>query len=285
MNRFAAVLLLSLPSVALAEEPGWVTLFSGKNLDAWHSPAKEWYAAGEIALQPDNPRRLVGKPGEGALVNGKGRTANLVSKEAYTDLAVHVEFLIPRGSNSGVKLMGRYEIQIYDSHGRKELTGSDCGGVYPRGEMLPKYHTIDKGVPPRTNACRPAGEWQTLDIEFRAAAVRRRRQEGGERPVPEGDVKRRGRPRERGVEAPDRSGVAAGEGGGEGAAAIASGSRPGGVPQRARTAVGGAPSGTRGRAVASEVVVQSGKNPPGGPPCRASRWKRPTPACQNSSPP
>jgi hypothetical protein len=168
MNRFAAVLLLSLPSVALAEEPGWVTLFSGKNLDAWHSPAKEWYAASEVVLQPDNPRRLVGKPGEGALVNGKGRTANLVSKEAYTDLAVHVEFLIPRGSNSGVKLMGRYEIQIYDSHGRKELTGSDCGGVYPRGEMLPKYHTIDKGVPPRTNACRPAGEWQTLNIEFRA---------------------------------------------------------------------------------------------------------------------
>jgi hypothetical protein len=64
--------------------------------------------------------------------------------------------------------MGLYEIQIFDSHGKKELTGSDCGGIYPRGEQQPKYHTIDKGVPPRVNAARPAGEWQTLDITFRA---------------------------------------------------------------------------------------------------------------------
>src|SRR5262245_35629247 len=105
MNRLAAVLLLLLPSIVVADEPGWVTLFGGKDLDAWRSPAKEWYVAGEVVLQPDNPRRLVGKPGEGALVNGKGRADNLVSKEEYTDLAVHVEFLIPRGSNSGVKLM------------------------------------------------------------------------------------------------------------------------------------------------------------------------------------
>jgi 3-keto-disaccharide hydrolase len=42
------------------------------------------------------------------------------------------------------------------------------GGIYPRAEMLPRYHHIDEGIPPRTNAAKKAGEWQTLDIVFRA---------------------------------------------------------------------------------------------------------------------
>jgi putative membrane-bound dehydrogenase-like protein len=152
-----------------AEEAGWITLFGDKDLGAWDKPAKEWIVAGDAELDPKNQRRLVPKPGTGVLVNGpKGRAADLVSKQQFTDVEVHVEFLIPKGSNSGVKLMGLYEIQIYDSHGKKELTGSDCGGVYPRGEQEPRYHVIDKGVPPRVNAARPAGEWQTFDITFRA---------------------------------------------------------------------------------------------------------------------
>jgi len=81
---------------------------------------------------------------------------------------VHVEFLIAKRSNSGVKLHGHYEIQIADSHGVKEPTADDCGGVYPRAEQKPKYHHIDKGIPPKTNAARAAGEWQTLDIIFLA---------------------------------------------------------------------------------------------------------------------
>jgi hypothetical protein len=76
--------------------------------------------------------------------------------------------MIPKSSNSGVKLQGLYEIQIYDSHGVKKPKASDCGGIYPRAEMEPVYHHIDAGVPPRVNAARPAGEWQTLDITFRA---------------------------------------------------------------------------------------------------------------------
>jgi hypothetical protein len=103
------------------------------------------------------------------MVNGlDGRASNLVTREKYTDLEAHVEFLVARGSNSGVKMMGLYEIQIYDSHEVKELTGDHCGGVYPRGENQPRYHTIDKGIPPRVNAAKPPGEWQTLDIVFQA---------------------------------------------------------------------------------------------------------------------
>jgi hypothetical protein len=67
-----------------------------------------------------------------------------------------------------VKFQSLYEIQIADSYGKKELTGADCGGVYPRAKLLPRYQYLDKGVPPRVNAARPAGEWQTLHAIFLA---------------------------------------------------------------------------------------------------------------------
>jgi hypothetical protein len=125
--------------------------------------------AGSVEVDAKNPRRLQATAGKEILVNcPKGRARDLVTKQQFGDVAVHVEFLIPKGSNSGVKLMGLYEIQIVDSHGAKELTGADCGGIYPRTELQPTYHHIDKGVAPRTNAARPAGQWQTLDIVFQA---------------------------------------------------------------------------------------------------------------------
>jgi hypothetical protein len=92
-----------------------------------------------------------------------------VTRAKYGDQEVHLEFLISKGSNSGVKFHGLYEIQIYDSYGKtKKLTGADCGGVYPRAEQKPIYHHIDEGIPPSKNACRAPGEWQTLDAIFLA---------------------------------------------------------------------------------------------------------------------
>jgi hypothetical protein len=154
----------------LADREKWIDVTPGaKALEAWEGPTNEWMIAGSVALDPKNAKRLQAEPGKGIVVNSpKGHGRDLVTKQKFTDLAVHVEFLIPKGSNSGVKLMGLYEIQIVDSHGVKELTGADCGGIYPRAELEPTYHHIDKGVPPRTNAARPAGEWQTLEITFKA---------------------------------------------------------------------------------------------------------------------
>jgi hypothetical protein len=160
-----------LTATAAAGEGDWIDLTKDKeSLKAWNGLTAEWSHGGDAALDVKNPRLLTALPGSGVLVNGpKGRARNLITKEKYTDVEVHVEFLIGKRSNSGVKLMGLYEIQILDSHGKtKELTGDDCGGIYPRAEEKPKYHHIDKGVPPRVNAARPAGEWQTLDITFQA---------------------------------------------------------------------------------------------------------------------
>jgi hypothetical protein len=142
---------------------------SAYNLESWRKPDKLWVQAGSVAVDADNPKRLTSKSGKGILVNGaKGRARDLLSKQVFGDLEIHLEFVIPKGSNSGVKLRGLYEIQICDSWGIKEPKGSDCGGIYPRAELKPRYHYLDKGVPPRRNACKKAGEWQTLDIVFQA---------------------------------------------------------------------------------------------------------------------
>jgi hypothetical protein len=167
------LLVLSLLLVPIA--PGragkgeWAELTGPKALDPWRGPTKGWETAGDVGLNPDNPRRLVGKPGTGVLYNGQsGRARDLLTKQPLGDVELRLEFLIAKGSNSGVKFAGLYEIQILDSWGKKKLTGNDCGGVYPRAELLPRYRYLDDGIPPRTNACKRPGEWQTLEVIFQA---------------------------------------------------------------------------------------------------------------------
>jgi hypothetical protein len=165
----AVLLPFSAPGPGLAGEKDWIVLFDGKSLDAWKKPTGDWAVVGGVEIDPENPKKLVAKPGEGVLHNGpKGRTRNLISKQAFGDIETHVEFLIPKKSNSGVKFEGVYEIQIFDSWGVEKPKATDCGGIYPRAELLPKYHYLDAGIPPRVNACKPAGEWQTLDMIFQA---------------------------------------------------------------------------------------------------------------------
>ena len=140
------------------------------DFDAWHNSDK-WNEAGDASLNPQNSRRLIGRPGTGVLINGKeGKCPSLVSKRRdYRDVEVHVEFMVAKGSNSGVIFHGNHEIQILDSYGIRTPNAGHCGGVYPRAESQPTYHHIDKGSPPRINAARRPGRWQTMDIIFQAA--------------------------------------------------------------------------------------------------------------------
>jgi Domain of Unknown Function (DUF1080) len=167
-SLLAPIFVLAATAPGLADS--WTDLSSGeKALEAWASPTGDWFCAASTESDSKNPKTLRAEPGQGILVNGKkGRTVDLVTKQKFKDVEVHVEFMIPKGSNSGVKFEGLYEIQILDSFGVKKPKGSDCGGIYPRAEEEPQYHHIDDGVPPRTNAARPAGEWQTLDVIFQA---------------------------------------------------------------------------------------------------------------------
>jgi hypothetical protein len=82
---------------------------------------------------------------------GHGR--DIYSKEKFGDCTIHVEVMVPKGSNSGIYLMGEYEIQILDSFGKKNVGPGDMGGVY--GTAAPKV-----------NAAKAPGEWQQYVIEF-----------------------------------------------------------------------------------------------------------------------
>ncbi|HWX22801.1 MAG TPA: DUF1080 domain-containing protein [Candidatus Binatia bacterium] len=142
-------------------------LFNGKDLAGWRQPHGNWTAAKAAALDPANPEKFVITPGQGVLANGaNGRTADLVTEAEFGDMDLHVEFCITKHSNSGVYLMGRYEVQVYDSFGveKDAYPGIECGGIYPRW-----INNKDvEGHSPLVNASKPPGEWQTFDITFRA---------------------------------------------------------------------------------------------------------------------
>jgi hypothetical protein len=85
----------------------------------------------------------------------------IFSKEEFGDCQLHVEWAapaVPKGQgqargNSGVYLMGRYEIQVLDCYQNKTYPNGQCGAFYGHNAPL-------------VNACRKPGEWQSYDIIF-----------------------------------------------------------------------------------------------------------------------
>ena len=100
---------------------------------------------------------------------GKNSRGNLFTAREHGDLDMELEFMMAPGSNSGVYLQGRYEVQLLDSFGVANPQYSDCGGIYQRwDERRPPGQEGYQGHPPALNACKPPGAWQRLRIEFRA---------------------------------------------------------------------------------------------------------------------
>ena len=165
------------------EDPaeGWTALFSGKDLEGWHPqdygarPSKpyDWRVPMLVELDPADDGKLVGTAYDGqsgvlpaALANEIGKSANLVTDEEFGDAEIYIEFVIPRKTNGGVCVMGNYEIQIYDSVGvaDSDLGVRDNGAIYAFRGARGRFG----GSPPRVNASRGPGEWQSLHIWFRA---------------------------------------------------------------------------------------------------------------------
>jgi 3-keto-disaccharide hydrolase len=151
-------------------EDGWRPLLNGKNLSGWQADQGKdnaWYTATGIRWERLlGPTLLRGVSGPGdRIVNGPtGRTANLVTDEKFGDVELYVEFLLAKGSNSGVYLHGLYEVQVFDSWASDMAPKtSDCGGIYHRW--------IDNqgvgGSAPKENVSRRPGEWQSFHIWFR----------------------------------------------------------------------------------------------------------------------
>jgi hypothetical protein len=126
------------PTLKRAAPPHWgrpVPLLDGKDLTGW------------------KPRSAKGKNSwtvrGGILVNTVAGT-DLMTHAKFTDFKLHAEFRYPRGSNSGIYLRGRYEVQIEDD---------------PEGD--PDCHSMGAVygfLTPSINAAKRAGQWQAIDI-------------------------------------------------------------------------------------------------------------------------
>jgi hypothetical protein len=88
---------------------------------------------------------------------------------SHGDADVELDFMMAKGSNSGVYLQGRYEIQLLDSWGVLQPGPGDVGGIYQRwDESRPEGRKGFEGHAPRQNAGRAPGLWQHLKISFQA---------------------------------------------------------------------------------------------------------------------
>jgi hypothetical protein len=140
-------------------------LFNGKDLSGWKrhgDAARNRWVVGKAALDPNDPSRLVVQPArspeEAELINTSSGGINIFTDAEFADGIVELEVMVPKGSNSGIYLMGEYEVQVLDSFGKRQLKYGDMGGIYDH-------------APPRINAAKKPGEWQKFVIEFQAPRI------------------------------------------------------------------------------------------------------------------
>lgn len=126
------------PTLERTRPPRWdktIELFNGRDLSGW------------VARHPESPHGW--RAADGSLTNAIPGN-DLRTERTFTDFKLHAKFRYPKGSNSGIYLRGRYEVQIEDNFGLAP-DSHHIGGVY--GFLRP-----------RVNAARAAGEWQVVDI-------------------------------------------------------------------------------------------------------------------------
>jgi hypothetical protein len=129
------------PEIRDKDDGSWkpgapVKLFNGRDLAGWKTatgPVRGWSVS------------------NGLLVNSD-QAPDLVSEEKFWNFKIHAEFRVGKGSNSGLGLRDRYEVQIFEKFGSAPDTHT-MGSVYSR-------------IVPSENAAKPAGEWQTMDIRL-----------------------------------------------------------------------------------------------------------------------
>lgn len=166
---FAALVCPALASYSAADPIVRLVHIAGKNLSSWRGNTGDWVTAKAVTLHTENEKQLQWKKGHGIVVNGPtGRTKHLVSQQTFGDVHAHIEFCVPKGSNSGVYFMGRYEIQVLDSWGQGDTySGNQCGGIYERWDKNRSPKGFE-GHAPLVNASFPPGQWQSFDVVFRA---------------------------------------------------------------------------------------------------------------------
>ena len=137
------------------------------NLESFQAPTTNWKLIGDVEAGYNDTVLNTAK-GLGILHNDFSRAIqnkpvhNLVTKMEHGDLMLEFDFMMAKGSNSGIYFQSRYEVQLFDSWGVKTPKYSDLGGL---------YQTIKKGMSgkaPMKNAALAPGLWQHMEISFQA---------------------------------------------------------------------------------------------------------------------
>jgi len=148
----------STSTLGLAPPAGAVVLFDGSNFDAWRPFSF-------LKINPDNDQKEIqwklvdGRAMEIAFeFEGKPRKQFLCTRRKFGDYHLHLGFQLPeKGSgNSGIFFGPLYELQILNSAGKESPGLGDCGAIYQIRV-------------PDVNAALGPGEWQTVDLQYKAA--------------------------------------------------------------------------------------------------------------------
>lgn len=153
--------LCSVSLVAGAQET--IKPFNGKDLTGWKpkvegSTPSQW-KAGSATPAPQDPKVFaVSKEGTELINDTKGhnQSLDLYSTAVHGDAVIKLEVMVPKASNSGIYVMGEYEIQVLDSFGKDKNPGpGDMGAVYG-------------AQPPKNPSYRKPGEWNSYEIHWKA---------------------------------------------------------------------------------------------------------------------
>jgi hypothetical protein len=160
--------VLSVP-LAYAQQP--IPL---DDLKAFTTKSNNWKIVGDAKVDIYKENALTTTPGKGVLAciheKGKyGEQYELISNLKHGDLDIELDFMLAKGSNSGIYLQGNYEVQLFDSWGKKTARFSDCGGIYERwNDAKPEGEKGYEGYAPRSNVAKAPGLWQNIKISYQA---------------------------------------------------------------------------------------------------------------------
>ena len=141
-----------------------------QNLSEFQPTSSNWQIVEDVFYDLNGSKPKITK-GTGVLVNALQKDGNQAIKSSFEhgDMELTLDFMMSQGSNSGIYLQGRYEIQLFDSWAQQHPTSTDAGSIYQRwDESRGNGREGFEGHAPLVNVSRAPGLWQSLRIVFRS---------------------------------------------------------------------------------------------------------------------